>query len=303
MKSIYIKLIKDTRKNDEIKDKLNKDKNNIVVVSEKCPHCESIEFIKFGSYKGTQRYKCKNNKCGRTFTKDTNNPFRCSKKFKQNCEMYFEAFSQGLSLRECAKRVNITLVTAFFWRHRFLHDLSVKNHVEKISSYVEFTKLVLPENFKGDRKWHGEERDNIITINGVNDYSDITSIIAGRNCFAFNEIKAKIVDRIDRNAYIVGMMDGRLVNFCKAFNEVNKTKAKNNNDKNTHREYSIKIKRWLLKFHGVASKYLDNYLSWRAFEYKNNILLEEKMKLKTYIRPDINTYIPWESIKAKVLSV
>ena len=35
--------------------------------------------------------------------------------------------------------------------------------------------------------------------------------------------------------------------------------------------YSGKIKIWLKKFRGVATKYIDHYLSWRANEYKNNI--------------------------------
>ena len=41
----------------------------------------------------------------------------------------------------------ITLVTAFFWRHRFLHDLVRKNYKEKISGpYIELTQFVTLEN-------------------------------------------------------------------------------------------------------------------------------------------------------------
>ena len=62
--------------------------------------------------------------------------------------------------------MGITLVTAFFWRHRFLADLCEKSYIKKIGSYVELTKLVLYENFKGDRGYHGEERDKIIVVAG-----------------------------------------------------------------------------------------------------------------------------------------
>ena len=34
--------------------------------------------------------------------------------------------NKGLTIRECAMKLNITIVTAFFWRHRFLFDF--KNH-------------------------------------------------------------------------------------------------------------------------------------------------------------------------------
>ena len=36
--------------------------------------------------------------------------------------------------------------------------------------------------------------------------------------------------------------------------------------------YSGKIKIWLKEFIGVVTKYIDHYLSWRANEYKNNMV-------------------------------
>ena len=73
--------------------------------------------------------------------------------------------------------------------------------------------------------------------------------------------------------------------------------------------YSGKIKIWLKKFIGVATKYIDHYLSWRANEYKNNIeynyKLNKDQKLKLNINLDIKitTYISWNNIKGKVLPV
>lgn len=307
MRNAYKKLIINQRKNNKIMKKMNLD--NIESKSEKCPYCKCNDFIKFGSYNGVQRYKCKNNKCEKTFTKESNNPFRCSKKFKENWRKYYEVFIKGLTLRECAKVLNITLVTAFFWRHRFLHDLRIKNHIERIDSYVEFTKLVTTENFKGSRNLNIEKRDKIITINGVNDSIDVISIISGRKCFGFNEIKKRLIQRIDEKAYIVGLVDGRLDYFCKLFIEVNKNKLNDGIEKNIHRKYSIKAKVWLKKFRGVASKYLSDYLSLRAFEYqsnieyKNDIPIEERMKFKINSNAEIITYITWSSIKLKKLEV
>ena len=73
--------------------------------------------------------------------------------------------------------------------------------------------------------------------------------------------------------------------------------------------YSIKVKKWLSKFKGVASKYLDHYLSWRVFEYKNNSEdRKDSFFIKTSnidinIKAEINTYSSWNNIKAKVISV
>ena len=224
-------------------------------------------------------------------------------------EKYFEVFIQGLSLRECALKIGITLVTAFFWRHRFLHDLCKKNYIEKIGSYVELTKLVLPENFKGARKYHGEKRDNIIVVNAINDSIDILPIFAARNFIGFFDIRDNIIPRIDRKAYVVGFIDGRLKTFAKALNEINKIKVSINEISSIDILYSNKVKKWLGRFNGVASKYLDNYLNWRAFEYRNNIEYDknisiiEKFDFKVNIKAEINTYLSWNNIKAKVIPI
>ena len=291
--------IKKYRKSNSSCQKCDKDNKNL------CPYCEGEKVIKYGYYKGIQRYKCKNKDCGKTFNNDINNPFRYSKKFKEMWEKYFEVFIDGLSLRECALRMNISLVTAVFWRHRFLHDLVEKNYIEKIDSYVELTELVLNENFKGDRRYHEEKRDSIIIVNAINDNIDIIPIFAARNFIGLFDIRDNIIPRLDRKAYVVGHLDGRLKVFAKGFNEINKVKLKDNKISNIDIAYSNKIKTWLSKFNGVASKYLEHYLIWRAFEYKNSIVYKkdkpvlEKINFKVNVKAEINTYISWDKIKAK----
>ena len=56
MRNAYKKLIINQRRNNKIINELKVD--NIEDKSEKCPYCECTEFIKFGSYKGIQRYRC-----------------------------------------------------------------------------------------------------------------------------------------------------------------------------------------------------------------------------------------------------
>ena len=133
MINIYKTLVNSIAKDNDFKSSNNL---NVNVDSEEnnkveCPKCHGEKVIKFGFYNGIQRYKCKNEGCCKTFIDEKNNPFRCSKKFKENWEQYFELFIKGISLRECAAKMGITLVTAFFWRHRFLADLYEKNYIKK----------------------------------------------------------------------------------------------------------------------------------------------------------------------------
>lgn len=276
---------------------------------EKCPYCDNKNFIKYGRYKNLQRYKCKDDICGKTFTKEIYNKFRYSKKFKENYIKYFNLLNEGLTLRECANKLNITIVTAFFWRHKFLFDFKNKYYMEKITSYVELTKMVIPENFKGSRDVPYDERDKITIINAVNDSIDIIPIIAARNFFGFYEIRDNLIPRLDKQAYVVGLIDGRLKIFSQAFNEINKVKTRKILEDHIDIKYSINTQKWLSKFRGVASKYLDHYLYWRLFEYKNNfkfdknISLTNKLKNKRHLTPEITTYISWKNIKLKAILI
>ena len=290
----------------KIENNINDKKQNKYI---KCPHCKSEDVIKYGSYNGIQRYKCKNNKCERTFTKQTESPFRYSKKFKENCHKYKELYEKGLTIRECAEVLNISIVTAFFWRHRFLYNLKQVNYVEKLCDYAELTRVVLLENFKGDRYSKNKEKDKISIVNAMNKSIDIISIIAARNHLGFRELKENIEPRIDKKAIAVAFLDGRLQAFSDKHNTINKIRIRRIDITPIDASYSVKIKRWLKKFRGVATKYIDHYLSWRANEYKNNIEYDyrlnkdEKLKLNIDLNIKITTYVSWNNIKAKVLPV
>ena len=140
---------------------------------------------------------------------------------------------------------------------------------------------------------------------------DISSIIAGRKFLGFYEIRDNIIPRIDAKAYVVGFQDSRLKMFANALNEIRNVKLREDiNELKIDLAYSNKVKKWLIKFNGVASKYLDHYLSWRAFEYKNNTEYERKnifsMK-KVYsqinVKAKISTYISWGNIKKRTIEI
>lgn len=290
----------------KIENNINDKKQNKYI---KCPHCKSEDVIKYGSYNGIQRYKCKNNKCERTFTKQTESPFRYSKKFKENCHKYKELYEKGLTIRQCAEILNISIVTSFFWRHRFLYNLKKVNYIEKLCDYAELTRVVLLENFKGDRYSKNKEKDKISIVNAMNKSIDIISIIAARNHLGLRELKENIEPRIDKKAIAVAFLDGRLQAFSDKHNTINKIRIRRIDITPIDASYSVKIKRWLKKFRGVATKYIDHYLSWRANEYKNNIEYDyrlnkdEKLNLNINLNIKITTYVSWNNIKAKVLPV
>ena len=310
-----IKIVNNSNSNETKQENIQNSNNQINIINKdqekpiKCPHCHSEDFIKYGTYNKNQRYKCKSRKCERTFSEATQNPFKHSKKFKENCHKYEALYEEGLTIRECAKALNITIVTSFFWRHRFLYNLKRVNYVEKLCNYAELTRVVIIENFKGDRNSINKKKDKISIVNGMNKSIDIISIIAARNHLGIYELRDNIAPRIDKKACAIGFLDGRIQAFSDKHNEVNKIKINKINIKPIDKSYSLKVKRWLKKFRGVATKYIDHYLSWRAYEYKKNFEYdyglneEEKNKLQINLKIKITTYISWNCIKEKVLNV
>ena len=274
-----------------------------------CPYCKTVEVIKFGKFNGVQRYRCKNRECGRTFNEKQDSPFRYSKKFRKLHKDYHELYKKGLTIRECATKLNISIVTSFFWRHRFLYDLKCINYVEKLCSYVELTRFVIIENFKGNRTAINKERGKISIVNGIDDSINIISIVAARNHLGFTELRENIAPRIDKKAYAIGILDGRLNSFSKKHNKINKIKIRKEETTRIDELYSVKTKRWFKKFYGVATKYIDHYLNWRAYEYKNNIEYDyrlnnyERRSLTIELKAGIDTYISWSGIKKKVIAV
>ena len=84
MNNVYKILMKTSNKKIISDPNLNvwKNRKSKVKIINKCPYCEAQDIIKYGMYKSNQRYKCKDEQCGRTFTSEFYNEFRYSKKFK-----------------------------------------------------------------------------------------------------------------------------------------------------------------------------------------------------------------------------
>ena len=76
-----------------------------------CPHCSATDVIRFGFFKGRQRYKCR--ACGETFSDYTRSPLRQSR-YPEKWVLFAQCMLQGMCLRATAKEIEITLPTALF---------------------------------------------------------------------------------------------------------------------------------------------------------------------------------------------
>ncbi|MGB3901787.1 MAG: hypothetical protein WBL76_01550, partial [Bacteroidales bacterium] len=114
-----------------------------------CPDCNSSHVIKNGLQSGVQNYRCKN--CGRQF-RVTTGTFMYGVHEKGKMLEYIKCMSAGMSLRECARIVHISLTTSFFWRHRILCALQSFEDNVNFFGVVELEEILMNYSEKGKKK-------------------------------------------------------------------------------------------------------------------------------------------------------
>ncbi|GKU23264.1 IS1/IS1595 family N-terminal zinc-binding domain-containing protein [Clostridium folliculivorans] len=247
-----------------------------------CPACSSENHVKYGFYNGIQRYICKD--CRRTFSKTTNSLWSYSKKDASTWLNFMDLLVETKSLRFCAKKLGISLVTAFYWRHKILHSLTLDtDKLKNLKGTIHIGTASVKENFKGSRnlKSNIEEaclsdnlnlkdkfgsRDSIwiVAATGSDNYMFAKPVFKNNcNMRTFNE---KVYTEIDKDSYIIAYQNSYLKALARRHNKLKKLYNKTH----MHQEpvdlrikcFRPNLRSLLCTFHGVATKYLQRYLRY-----------------------------------------
>jgi transposase-like protein len=113
---------------------------------DRCPHCHSDKIIKYGRSKDVQRYMCTS--CNKTFSPLTGTFMHHIKK-KEKLSKYSEILkNEGLiSIEKMAKKVGVSIPTAFDWRHKIL--LSIPKKKEKFEGETQMDDIWVLYSQKG----------------------------------------------------------------------------------------------------------------------------------------------------------
>jgi len=238
-----------------------------------CPECNSSHVIKNGLQSGVQNYRCKN--CGRQF-RVTTGTFMYGVHEKGKMLEYIKCMSAGMSLRECARIVNISLTTSFFWRHRILCAMQSFEDNVNFFGIVELEELLMNYSEKGKKKRDNKEVKKLkkkkptkVAVLAATDRSgNILFKKLEDERVQADHISDFLKSRISENSVICGSNK-------KAFKTVNaehiKHKEITNKNKMKGGIYSVStihekitaFVSWIYyKFRGVATKYLTNYIMW-----------------------------------------
>lgn len=116
-----------------------------------CVNCGSVHFVKNGKdRKGNARYLCRD--CGKSFTALTDTTLCGTRKEAVTWKTYVESLLEGCSLEECAKRCGICKRSAFSWRHKILSALSENSFAHSFSGLLELDETFIRISYKGNHK-------------------------------------------------------------------------------------------------------------------------------------------------------
>lgn len=243
-----------------------------------CPHCASRHFQRWGSANGLPRYRC--TACRRSFNALTGTPLARLRK-KEPWPAQAQALITGESLVTAAKRCRVAVTTAFRWRHRFL-SAAVCDKPGQLEGIVEADETFILESFKGRRGTlprPARKRGGKARKRGLSAEQIPVLVARDRRGQTTDAVLTKL-DRASVTAALGGVVtpdnqlccDGgkAIVSFARKAKIPccilpkpggPRPEAPNLHINNVN-AYHGRLKEWLRPFHGVATKYLDRYLSW-----------------------------------------
>lgn len=254
-----------------------------------CPGCGSINFKKIGMRNGKQRFKCNESLCGRTFTPLTNTPFarlRYPDKHLANAKCMIE----GLTVRQAADKMGVHRNTAFRWRHRFLRQIETIQPTQ-LNGIVEADETFFKESYKGqkttgkkggnpavlgrkakhrgmpaEKRGLSREQIPVLVARDRGTGKTLSLVIATTNA---NDISNAILPILARDAELISdsapayrKMAKKHGIYLRVVPRSKKHKTSGALHINNVNAYDSRLKGWMFRFRGVATKYLSNYLGW-----------------------------------------
>jgi len=244
-----------------------------------CAHCGAHEIIGWGRSHGLPRYRCKS--CGRTFNAATKTAMARLRK-KDRWLDQAQAMIEGVSLAKAAERCGVHPTTAYRWRHRFLSAPAL-DKPQMLQGIVEADETFILESFKGrrsgltrePRKRGGKARhpgnffDNIPVL-VARDRSGATTdaVLPEDTAVCITQALAGAVSPANLLVCDGGRPLRAFARRAKIPLRVVPAPGKPlpgapDIHINNVNAYHSRLKEWLRRFHGVATKNLPNYLGWR----------------------------------------
>ncbi len=269
----------------------------------RCPHCQHEQVARWGRVNGLQRYRCR--ACQRQFTPITKTPLSRLRK-REKWGEYLQAMEDGLSVRKAARRIGVNRNTAFLWRHRFLAG-PAKEKPTRLRGIVESDETFIRRSRKGERhldrparkrgtpaRNEGPSPREWVPVLVARDRSAVTTEVMLSDVTA-QTLKKALVPILDKEAVLCHDGLPQYFTLAKETGIAHRTVHAAHGKRvikgifhiQNVNAYHSRLKEWMERFHGVATRYLGNYLGWRRFLELNRPSVEfPKAVIQSIVAPD-----------------
>jgi transposase-like protein len=261
--------------------------NARVAEAPRCPHCQGEAIQKWGQSQGIQRFRCKG--CRKTFNALTGTPL-ARLHHREAWSAYGEALRDGLSVRKAAEKCGVHYTTTFRWRHRWLNAPRDQKDAT-FTGIVEADETFFLESHKGSKAWARAEqgkptapppdrkprkRGGKASKRGLSAEQVAVIVVRDRHGATTDAVLPSlsktsvtpVLKPILNRDTLLGT-DGAAFYKAEGFTHqpVNVKAGTRVKERVFHIQhvnaYHERLKGWMRRFRGVATKYLANYLGWR----------------------------------------
>jgi len=247
-----------------------------------CPHCSSKAYRVHEKGRKFLRLTCLS--CGKKYSEHTGTAI-CGLKKPHLWAEFVELTIEGRSLRYISEKLGVSLQTAFNWRHKFLSSIQADRDNKKLTGIVEVDEKEFHISKKGsrnlDRNPYKRPSDR---KNKLAKGDKLTAMVTLERKSRKSNMKLVKKGRLDKGTLdreLLGKIDKKKTTLCSDAHPTYYGWAEQNDiphfwviasqgehtyDKIYHvqniNSHNSRFEKWHSRFNGVASKYLNNYLSY-----------------------------------------
>jgi transposase-like protein len=244
-----------------------------------CPRCGCGRVHRCGQASGLQRFRCLG--CGRSYNALTGTPLARLRK-KERWLPYLQCVLESRTVRDTAQVVGVHRTTSFRWRHRFVPG-AMRDRPATLSAIVEADETYRLESQKGSRNLtrRPRQRGGVAKRRGINKEHDCLLVARDRNgkTLDFHAGRGQVtVAQLHKCLKPVLPVDVLLISdsavayrrFAAQAGITHETvnvqagiRARGAIHIQNVNSWHSRFKNWLVRFRGVASRYLINYSGWQ----------------------------------------
>lgn len=216
---------------------------------------------------------------------------------------FIEFMIEGYSLRKCAKELygEVTHVTLFYWRHKILAVLkqiptkSFQGIVEMDETYFLYSEKGKkniserkPRKRGGNSKYRGISNDQICVLVARDRQKTTYSGVLERGRILTTKLDEAIGSHLSDSNVLCTDSWRAFSSYVNTkglphyrFKSDGKQRVKGVYHIQSVNSYHSRLKKWMDRFNGVATKYLQHYLAWFRYldskEYENTASNKKQM--------------------------